>query len=669
MPQKTTVTQAGTSVSKRSVSPDARDPELWLQFERLLTDLSARFINLPAELMDAAIGDAQRRICECLGFDQSGLWEWDVASPEDLVLSHYHRAIAGPPIPERVRASEYFPWMQKQVLANKPVILPSVEDSPEEAVTDRATWRFTGMKSTMVFPLSVGGSAPFGVVSFNTIREQRPPWSEPLIRRIQLVAQVFANAIARKRIEQALREREERLSMATEAAGAWVWKLDPQGQCFLVGTKLMELFGLPPGDKLEVEHFMALVHAEDREYVQDMMKQAMNSCELKIVEYRIVRPDGQVRWLVTRGRMFGCVSGQRLQLMGITADITGRKQGEEALRQALDEVRSLRDRLQQENVYLREQALSEAGHGTIVGESEGVRGMLALAKKVAPTDSAVLITGETGTGKELLAQAIHDLSPRKAKTMVKVNCAALPGPLIESELFGREKGAYTGAMTQRIGRFEVADGSTIFLDEIGDLPLELQVKLLRILQDGHYERLGSNRTLKTDVRVIAATNRDLKAMVKEGRFREDLFHRLNVFPIEMPPLRARVVDIPLLVWQIVQEFNTKMGRAIESIPSQTMDQLKRYAWPGNVRELRNLIERAMIMSEGHTLKIDLTAASTGSAAEPDTLEERERKHVLNVLERTHWRISGKGGAAEILGLLPTTLNSRMKKLGIARPVR
>jgi transcriptional regulator with GAF, ATPase, and Fis domain len=278
----------------------------------------------------------------------------------------------------------------------------------------------------------------------------------------------------------------------------------------------------------------------------------------------------------------------------------------------------------------------------------------------------VLITGETGTGKELLAFAIHEMSGRSSKAMVTVNCAALPPALIESELFGREKGAYTGAMTRQSGRFEMADGSSLFLDEIGDLPLEVQVKLLRVLQDGQFERLGSTKTLTADVRVIAATNRDLAAMVRDGRFRADLFHRLNVYPIEVPPLRARVSDIPLLVWRFVQEFNKKMGKSIDAIPRPAMERLKYYPWLGNVRELRNQIERAMIVSDGRSLTIDLPANAPGPTSVPVTLEEVERKHIRDVLEGVHWRISGEGGAAEILGLRPTTLHSRMKKLGISR---
>ena len=343
----------------------------------------------------------------------------------------------------------------------------------------------------------------------------------------------------------------------------------------------------------------------------------------------------------------------RLKLVALAfANTLVRKRGEQALResekqlrQALEEVQQLRDRLQVENVYLREQLRRDDGHAHIVGGSEGILKMLAQAKRVAPTDAAVLITGETGTGKELLAQAIHDMSGRSAKTMVIVNCAALPPTLIESELFGREKGAYTGAMTRQIGRFEMADGSTLFLDEIGDLSLDLQVKLLRVLQDGRFERLGSNRSLTANVRVIAATNHDLGAMVRDGRFREDLFHRLNVFPIEVPPLRARVSDIPLLVWSFVQEFNKKMGKSIDTISRQTMERLKGYPWPGNVRELRNLIERAMIVSDGRSLTIDLPAVAPGPTSIPVTLEEVERKHIRDVLDRVHWWIRGKRGAA------------------------
>jgi PAS domain S-box-containing protein len=357
-----------------------------------------------------------------------------------------------------------------------------------------------------------------------------------------------------------------------------------------------------------------------------------------------------------------------------SVDITKRKQVERELQEALAEVERLRNQLEMENIYLRKLARLESEHGTILGGSKAVRQMLCSAEKVAPTDSAVLIAGETGTGKELLARAIHDLSGRSKRVMVEVNCATLPAMLIESELFGREKGAYTGAMTREVGRFDLADGSTIFLDEIAELPLEVQAKFLRVLQEGQFERLGSPQTNTVDVRVIAATNRDLAAMVQEGTFRADLFYRLSVFPITVPALRERVEDIPLLVWHFVNEFSQKMGKKIDSIARKSVELMQQYPWPGNIRELRNVVERAMILSDRTTLNIEIPSYSLSESAElavapPATLEEGERRQILEVLGRTGWRVSGRGGAAETLGLKRTTLEARMKKLGIGRPIK
>jgi transcriptional regulator with GAF, ATPase, and Fis domain len=292
--------------------------------------------------------------------------------------------------------------------------------------------------------------------------------------------------------------------------------------------------------------------------------------------------------------------------------------------------------------------------------------VLIQAEQVAPTDATVLLLGQTGTGKELLARTIHFLSARRDRAMVTVNCAALPPTLIEAELFGRERGAYTGALARQTGRFEAADGSTIFLDEIGDLPLELQTKLLRVLEHGEFERLGSSRTIRVDVRVIAATNKDLTAMIREAKFREDLYYRLNVFPISMPPLRARHEDIPLLVWAFVREFAQAQGKTVEEIPKRAMDALQRYSWPGNVRELRNILERAVILTSGPTLHVELPAPADLQTSTGMTLEAVERRHITAVLDEVRWRIRGEGGAAQRLGLKPSTLEFRMRKLGIKR---
>jgi len=349
---------------------------------------------------------------------------------------------------------------------------------------------------------------------------------------------------------------------------------------------------------------------------------------------------------------------------------------------AYREIRELKEQLSKEKLYLEDEIRAEMNFAQIIGNSGPLRSVLKRVETVAPTDSTVLIYGETGTGKELIARAIHDLSPRRAKAFVKLNCAAIPTGLLESELFGHEKGAFTGAIAQRIGRFEVANGGTIFLDEIGEIPLELQTKLLRVLQEREFERLGSSQTLRTDARLIAATNRDLEAMVREQEFRSDLFFRLNVFPVHVPPLRQREGDIPFLVRHFAQQFSRRMNKMIETISSATMDSLCRYHWPGNVRELQNVIERAVIISTGPVLDLDVADLQFPKATRPeerpatpksptngalhDVLEETERRHILDALQQSNWVVAGGHGAAARLGMKRTTLQKRMHKLGIAR---
>ncbi len=336
---------------------------------------------------------------------------------------------------------------------------------------------------------------------------------------------------------------------------------------------------------------------------------------------------------------------------------------------AFREIGELKNKLAQEKLYLEDEIRSEMSFDEIVGESPTLRSVLQQVETVAPTDSTVLIQGETGTGKELIARAIHNLSPRREHTFVKVNCAAIPSGLLESELFGHERGAFTGAIAQRIGRFELAHGGTIFLDEVGDIPLELQPKLLRVLQEQEFERLGSTRTIRVDVRLVAATNRDLAEMVAAHTFRSDLYYRLRVFPLVMPPLRERQEDIPALVRYFVQKYARRMNRAVETIPSEALDVLVHYDWPGNIRELENLIERAVIVSPGPVLRVPLTELKV--PAEPTesdalTLKAAEREHILKALEATNWVLGGPRGAAARLGMKRTTLQSKMRKLGVAR---
>ncbi len=361
--------------------------------------------------------------------------------------------------------------------------------------------------------------------------------------------------------------------------------------------------------------------------------------------------------IVERLRLVTSVFGQALV----------RTDTEKRLQTALAEVRELRDQLAIENVYLRRDVRPSAHPRVIVADGDATKRVLEQIESVAPTNATVLLSGETGTGKEVFAHAIHRASERHKRPMVTVNCAAIPTALIESELFGRERGAYTGAIARQIGRFEMANDSTIFLDEVGELPLDAQVKLLRVLQERVIERLGGGQPLKVNVRIIAATNRNLEKAVADRTFREDLFYRLNVFPIAIPPLRERVEDIPALVWNFIEEYADAFRKPIESISKESLMALQRYSWPGNVRELRNVIERAVIISRGPRLVVDLPASAGVASRKSSRLADIEAEQIRQVLEGVSWRVRGPGGAAELLGIKPNTLDSRMARLGIRRP--
>ena len=401
----------------------------------------------------------------------------------------------------------------------------------------------------------------------------------------------------------------------------------------------------------------------------------MSGREPRGLEFRIRTKDGRIRWIEHVCRKVTGREGEFLGVRGSNRDITRRKESDSELRAAFTEIERLRERLEADNTYLREQLQPEQDIGGIVGSSDALRYVLSKAQQVATTSSTVLLLGETGVGKDLIARAIHGLSPRRDRPLVTLNCAALPQSLVESELFGHEKGAFTGAVALRKGRFEIADGSTLFLDEVGELPLELQAKLLRVIQDGEFERVGGTATQKTDARLIAATNRRLDEDVKAGRFRADLWYRLNVFPITVPPLRQRREDIPLLVTHFVQKHCRKAGKPPLDVSLGAVKDLQSREWPGNVRELESVIERAVVSSTGPSLRIGQAlrpgsgetpppATSSGAAR---TLAQLERDHIVATLEQAYWRLEGEGGAAERLGINASTLRSRMSKHGIRRP--
>jgi len=368
-------------------------------------------------------------------------------------------------------------------------------------------------------------------------------------------------------------------------------------------------------------------------------------------------------------RTWGDEDIEHIKIVGqVLANAIHRRNIEINLRESLAEVRRLQRRLETENQYLRESVEGNPGFEEIAGKSLVLREALVLAARVAPTSTAVLLLGETGTGKELLARAIHARSKRSESPFIKINCAALPSTLIESELFGHEKGAFTGAASAKAGRFELADSGTLFLDEVGELAPEAQAKLLRVLESGEFERVGGTRTRRVDVRIVAATNRDLERAMADGRFREDLYYRLSSFPIRLPPLRDRREDIPLLLWDLIQRRQDELGSRIKHVPEDVMQALTRYSWPGNIRELSNVIERALILTKGSEFKLDASFVGRSERTQPgESLEEVERAHFLHVLERCRWRITGPGHAAEILRMKPSTVRYRIKKLGINRP--
>ena len=638
-----------------------------LRFKMLLAEISGRFVNLPTNRIDSHIEEAQRRICELFDLDRATLWQAHDDDPEKLLLTHYHQPPGSPPVPEgQINAMDIAPWATRKALRGEIVAIAKLSDLPPEADRDRESLRAFGTRSTILVPLSVGEGPVFGMVAFAVMREERS-WTETVVSGCKLIAQVFANALLRKQAEAALCESEARLSLTTDAVEAGLWIMNADSKKVWVSQKCRELFHFAPDEEIHYESFFRVIHPEDRDRINQAVQQALRSGEKLRCDYRIVTPDGTIRWITARGQCSLKSTAEPYRMTGLSLDITERKQLEAQLRANIHEIEKLKQRFESENIYLREEVRLLVEHTEIVGQSKGIRKILAQAEQVAQTDSTVLLLGETGTGKELLARAIHSMSHRKDKPLVTVNCASLPPTLIESELFGRERGAYTGALTKMAGRFEVANGATLFLDEIGELSLDLQSKLLRVIEEGKFERLGSTKTLHVDVRLIAATNRDLAQEVKEGRFRKDLYYRLNVFPIAIPPLRERSEDIPLLVWAFVSEFQKRMGKEIESIPRKSIEALQAYSWPGNVRELRNVIERAMIVSNGKTLVIQVPKPASLAGEDSSNLEEMERRHILSVLEKTGWRVAGKAGAAEILGLNRSTLLSKMKKLSICRP--
>ncbi|OPY78207.1 MAG: Formate hydrogenlyase transcriptional activator [Syntrophorhabdus sp. PtaU1.Bin153] len=522
-------------------------------------------------------------------------------------------------------------------------------------------------------------------INENICKDGRRVWmtwtNRPLFDEHGRVAEVLtigSDVTKQKHAEEALRKSEMRLVEAQRVGqvGSWEWDIIEDIHHWSEG--FYRVFGLPLEETPSYERFLTSIHPDDREAVHQANTSSISDPEKPYsIEYRVVQPDGAERIVHARAEIFFDQNRKPIRMVGTVHDMTDRKHAEQALEKAFVEIKALKDQLEAENIYLRDEMELKEGSGDIIGKSNPIQYVLYQARQAARTKTTVLLTGETGTGKGLFARFLHQESDRRDKQFVHVNCAGLPANLIESELFGREKGAFTGSTARQIGRFELANNGTIFLDEIGELSLELQAKLLRVIEDGEFERLGSPHSIKVNVRIIASTNRNLEEEIKRGRFREDLFFRLNVFPITIPPLRQRKGDIPLLVKSLIQKFNKTYGKDIKRIPTRNMESLEQYPWPGNIRELINVIERAVIVSDGPDLRLaeKIIVSPAGSAQEivqripreTRALAQAEREHILEALHKTGWRVEGPKGAAQLLEVHPNTLRARMKKLGIRRP--
>ena len=682
-----------------------------LRFEALISDLSARFVKLPSDKVDREVEQALQKVMDFFQGDRCGLIQFN-AETEFSQVTHaaYLEGISR--VSSDLNLARLFPWITRRLVEHEEnVVVESLDDMPPEAEKDRESARAMDIRSMLTVPILIGKNLSYHM-TLHTVSRQRS-WPEEYVPRFRLLAEIFVNALARKDADETLRAQlgfetllsdlsarfislpagrvddaiEDAQRSIVETLGldrSVVYQLNPDTNEFFLShvwgrpdlTPLPDIY--PKGKYPWAYEKLMSGEAFWFSRLEDLPGEASRDIESHL-QYHAKSSVGFP--LFVSEKIFGAVTFTaikhecvwtdillgRLRLVAeIFSNALARKLAEEHLRNYLKEIERLKEQLEKDNVYLREEVKLLYEHGEIVGESEAMKKVLVKAEQVAPTESTVLILGETGTGKDLLARAIHTMSRRSDRPLVTVNCASLPPSLIESELFGREKGAYTGALTRMIGRFEMAEGSTLFLDEIGELPYEVQSKLLRVLETGTFERLGSSRTIRLDVRIIAATNRNLVHEVAEGRFRKDLYYRLNVFPITIPALRERPEDIPALVWAFVQHFEKKMGKRIETIPQKNMDALLCYPWPGNVRELKNVIEHAMIISR-KTLEVLPPPAGFREETGVDALEDVERRHILEVLERTGWRIAGKDGAAEILCMKRTTLNAKLKALGISRP--
>ncbi len=689
--------------------------------EKSIFDISARLISVPPAKIGREIDAGLERIGEVWGFDHIILFEFST-SANTLNIVHSHTAPGATSLSAK-EINKGAPWIIDRLRNGESSLLADIrEDLPEHSA--RGRYLLTkGIKSCLSFPLKIGNRVLGGVLLFSL--KKRPSLAQNMVERLHHLVNILSGALERARtasridrildferllsdvsaryinlsrdaFNDAIRDSLGRIGRLLDVDHCLFFKFDPDLERFLISDTFawwpeeldQEMAEVRQWRKTDPNIYSYIKYLSDNwlrkktvrfmqgealpKEASDLLK-ANEKLKIKSAISIPVSVGGNVVGAILldskrEKRVWPDSLVPRLRLLGeVFANALIRVKNEEKILNSLSEVKRLKDQIEADYHYLAEEVELDHHLGEIVGQSRALQKILVKVKQVAPTHTTVLVLGETGTGKGVIARLIHQNSQYRDRPLIQVNCAALSPLLIESELFGHEKGAFSGAVNKRVGRFELSNNGTLVLDEIGELPLELQSKLLRVLQNGEFERVGSSHTIRTNVRVIATTNRDLELEVEKGRFRRDLYYRLSVFPIVIPPLRERPEDIPLLVNWFVKKYSKGIEKEFIRTPQKTITALKRYAWPGNVRELENLVERAMIISTGSCLQIELPFIDSQGPCEEQTLSEVERQHIYNTLEQTNWKIEGLGGAAEKLGINPSTLRFRMKKLKIKRP--
>ena len=561
-----------------------KDLDEHLKFESLLGDISANLVNLPLDGIDAAIESSMKSLVEFFAADRCHLGIFTDDMSQIRVPYFYSRP--GLDIPKIAGVSDHFlSYIYKSIIKDEILAFSDISDLPDQAHQDRAVIENMGIKSLLVIPLKIDDVVRSGI-SLSTVTEHRP-WKEHTIGHIRILGNLLANVLQRKLVLQQIEMERTWAEALLQGMPQLAYVFDQQGRMKRWNKNIEKFLGYT-SEELQDRFIGDFIAEKDRQRVIQEMQIVFNDGQERSAAYDIITKSGNAIPYYGSGKL-ALIDGEPY-MIGLTIDMTELKHAQKKIELQLAEIQKLKDQLEAENLYLRQELKLSHTFDEIIGESNILKHILYRVEQVAPQDTTVLLEGETGTGKELFARAIHQKSKRSHKPMITVNCASLPANLVESELFGHEKGAFTGALLRQIGRFELADGGTIFLDEIGEIPIDLQAKLLRVLQEGEFERIGHPKTIKVDVRVIAATNRDLEEEIQRGRFRSDLFYRLNVYPITIAPLRERTSDIQLLVEHFVKRFNKKLGREITKIPKSTIEKLQNYDWPGNIRELENIIE-------------------------------------------------------------------------------